>query len=112
MIRREGMTHSKAVRFGTRTGAFCSLCMWGVCLTNCAPSTSCVIYNKVLCIIQVLWQFEHSPHCQYKGENDSLFIMEMAVVAHNPMPLLPEAATEAEAAKEAEAAGLSDSRHV
>jgi len=41
--------------------------------------------------------------------------MEMAVVAqgaHNPMPLLPEAAREAEAAKKAEAAGLSDSRHV
>jgi len=35
--------------------------------------------------------------------------------AHNPLPLLPEAAREAEVAKEAEAAkgaGLSDSRHV
>jgi len=39
----------------------------------------------------------------------------VALGAHNPPPLLPEAAREAEAAKEAEAAegaGLSNSRHI
>jgi len=28
---------------------------------------SYVISNEVLCRIQVLWQFEYSPHYQFKG---------------------------------------------
>ena len=38
---------------------------------------SYVIYIKVLCKIQFLWQFECSPHCQLKGRKEGLFIMEM-----------------------------------